>query len=36
MDLLIGCSALVDGAVLVTRNVRHFSMIESLRLITYT
>ncbi len=35
MDLLIGCAALVDDAPLVTRNVRHFSRIPTLRLLTY-
>jgi len=35
MDLLIGCAALVDDAPLVTRNVKHFSRIPTLRLLTY-
>ncbi len=35
MDLLIGCAALVDDAPLVTRNVKHFSRIPTLRLRTY-
>lgn len=35
MDLLIGASALVHGASLVTRNVREFSRIPGLCVLTY-
>ena len=35
MDLLIGTAALLDDAALVTRNVKDFSKIPGLRLLTY-
>jgi len=35
MDLLIGASALVEGAALVTRNVREFGRIPGLRVVSY-
>ena len=35
MDLLIATSALLDDAPLVTRNVRDFSRIPGLRVLTY-
>jgi predicted nucleic acid-binding protein len=35
MDLLIGTTALIDDAALVTRNVNHFSRIPGLRVLTY-
>jgi predicted nucleic acid-binding protein len=35
MDLLIAVAALVDGARLVTGNLRHFSHIEKLKLLDY-
>jgi predicted nucleic acid-binding protein len=35
MDLLIGVTALVDGAPLVTRNRRHFAAIPGLQIVTY-
>lgn len=35
MDLLIGAAALQDDAPLVTRNVKDFSRIPGLRLLTY-
>ena len=34
-DLLIGTAALLDDAALVTRNVKDFSKIPGLRLLTY-
>lgn len=36
MDLLIAISALVDGARLVTGNVRHFSHIVELEVVSHT
>ena len=35
MDLLIATSALVDEAVLVTRNPRHFDRVPGLRVVAY-
>ncbi len=35
MDLLIATAAVAAGASLVTRNARHFSRVDSLRLIDY-
>jgi predicted nucleic acid-binding protein len=35
MDLLIGVTALVEGAPLVTRNRRHFAAIPGLQIVTY-
>lgn len=35
MDLLIGTSAVVDGATLVTRNAREFERIPGLRVVGY-
>ena len=35
MDLLIGAAALVEGAALVTRNVREFGRIPGLRVVSY-
>lgn len=35
LDLLIGTSALADGAPLVTRNIRDFEPIPGLALLTY-
>ena len=35
MDLLIGTAALLEDAALVTRNVKDFSKIPGLRLLTY-
>lgn len=35
MDLLIGTSAVVDGASLVTRNAREFERIPGLRVVGY-
>jgi len=35
MDLLIATAALVDGAVLVTRNGRHFSRVPGLQIRSY-
>ena len=35
MDLLIGVSALVDGAKLVTANRRHFEVIPGLEIVDY-
>jgi tRNA(fMet)-specific endonuclease VapC len=35
MDLLIGTAALVDDAALVTRNVKDFSRIPGLRILSY-
>ncbi len=35
MDLLIGTTALVEGARLVTGNPRHFSYISNLEVLTY-
>ncbi len=35
MDLLIGAAALLDDAPLVTRNVKDFSRIPGLRVLTY-
>jgi predicted nucleic acid-binding protein len=35
MDLLIGVTALIDGASLITRNRRHFEPIPGLTLIGY-
>jgi tRNA(fMet)-specific endonuclease VapC len=35
MDLFIATSALVEGAPLVTRNVKHFSMLPGLELLQY-
>lgn len=35
MDLLIGAAALADDAALVTRNVKEFSRIPGLRVLTY-
>lgn len=35
MDLLIATHALVEDAVLVTKNVRHFSRVPGLRVLTY-
>ena len=35
MDLLIGTAALLENAALVTRNVKDFSKIPGLRLLTY-
>lgn len=34
-DLLIATSALVDGAPLVTRNLKHFNRVPDLALLTY-
>lgn len=35
MDVLIATQALVEGALLVTRNVRHFERVPDLRVLTY-
>lgn len=35
MDLLIATAALIDDAALVTRNVKDFSRVPGLRLLTY-
>jgi predicted nucleic acid-binding protein len=35
MDLLIGTAALLEDAVLVTRNVKDFSKIPGLRVLSY-
>jgi len=35
MDLLIGVTALVEGASLLTRNTRHFKAIPGLQLLSY-
>lgn len=35
MDLLIGTAALIDDAALVTRNVKDFSRIPGLRVLSY-
>jgi tRNA(fMet)-specific endonuclease VapC len=35
MDLLIACSALVEGVPLVTRNASHFERVPDLRLLAY-
>ena len=35
MDLLIATHALVEDAVLVTKNVRHFSRVPGLRVLSY-
>jgi tRNA(fMet)-specific endonuclease VapC len=35
MDLLIGVTALAEGAPLVTRNRRHFEPISGLEIVTY-
>jgi predicted nucleic acid-binding protein len=35
MDFLIGTAAVIDGAPLVTRNVRHFSKVPDLQVLAY-
>lgn len=35
MDLLIGCTALIDEAALLTRNRKHFDVIRGLRILSY-
>ena len=35
MDLLIGTTAVIDGAPLITRNTRHFSKLPGLQVIEY-
>ncbi|MFL6195910.1 MAG: type II toxin-antitoxin system VapC family toxin [Thermoanaerobaculia bacterium] len=35
MDVLIATQALVEGALLVTRNVKHFERVPDLRILTY-
>jgi predicted nucleic acid-binding protein len=35
MDLLIGTAALLDDAPIVTRNIKHFSRVPGLRVLSY-
>lgn len=35
MDLLIGCTALVEDAAVLTANTGHFSRIPGLRVLEY-
>jgi tRNA(fMet)-specific endonuclease VapC len=35
MDVLIGTMAVIDGAVVVTRNVKHFNRIPDLKILSY-
>jgi predicted nucleic acid-binding protein len=35
MDLLIGLTALLEGAPLVTRNAAHFERVQDLRVLQY-
>jgi predicted nucleic acid-binding protein len=35
MDVLIGALAVIDGAIIVTRNIKHFKRIPNLEILSY-